>query len=615
MTKNSAERKIYIGGAGAFLNDSMTAVPQLLQSPKLDYLIADYLAEVTMPILARKRARFPEEGYSREFTERTWTEHVSELMRRGIKFVTNAGGHNPRACRDRMVEIARKQGLEPKIAVVDGDNVMGLIERLRDQSPPEMINLDMRFPKPEAVLCANAYLGATAIAEALRQGADFVITGRVVDSALVLGPLIKEFNWALDDYDRLAAGTLAGHVIECGCQATGGTFTDWEAVPDWAHIGYPLIECSADGSFIVTKNEGSGGLVSRATVSEQILYEVGNPQAYIVPDVVCDFSNVLVEEVGHNRVRVSNATGHPPTDNYKVSIGFTDGYRFIGLTPVLGIQAARKGERQAAALVERVEEILRKHDFAPFRAMRIEALGSEASYGANARTRETREVVMRVGVEHEKADALKYYVQEFYSPAVSMSVGTTSILGTRHEIEPVIRIFSCLVSRERVTPVLSFNGNEQQIPTTRPAKPYSQQSAPPRVAQRASTEATPHTVRLLDLAYARSGDKGNSFSIGVFARRPEYLPYIRQALDEAKVMDFFRHEFEGERQPTIVRFEAPGLDGLNLLFTGALGGGQLSSLRIDALAKAKAQQLLDFMVPVSANIKQALTMPALDVAR
>jgi hypothetical protein len=606
MTKNSSERKIYIGGAGAFLNDSMTAVPQLLRSPKLDYLIADYLAEVTMPILARKRARHPEEGYSREFTDWTWNENLRELMRRGIKLVTNAGGHNPRACRERMLEIAKKQGLEPKIAVVDGDDVVGLMPELQNQAPREMINAGMRFPKPEAVLCANAYLGATAIAEALRQGADFVITGRVVDSALVLGPLLKEFNWALDDYDRLAAGTLAGHVIECGCQTTGGTFTDWEIVPDWAHIGYPLIECSEDGSFIVTKPEGSGGLVSRATVSEQVLYEVGNPQAYMVPDVVCDFSNVSVEEIGPNRVRVRNALGYPPTDSYKVSIGFTDGYRFIGLTPVLGMQAARKGERQAAALIERVGEILRKRDFAPFRAVRIEALGTETSYGANARNRDTREAIMRVGVEHEQREALKFYVQEFHSPAVSMSVGTTSMLGTRHEIEPVIRIFSCLVPREKITPVLSFEGRDQPIPTESPAQRYRPQVAKSPAILAASTQATTDTVRLVDLAWARSGDKGNSFNIAVIARKPEYLPYIREALDEGKLMEFFKHEFEGEREPKVVRFEAPGLDGLNLLFTGALGGGQLSSLRIDALAKAKAQQLLDFPVPVPADIKRAV---------
>jgi hypothetical protein len=341
-------------------------------------------------------------------------------------------------------------------------------------------------------------------------------------------------------------------------------------------------------------------------VSEQVLYEVGNPQAYIVPDVVCDFSNVLVEEIGPNRVRVRNAIGYPPTDNYKVSIGFTDGYRFIGLTPVLGIQAARKGEQQAAALVQRVEEILRDHDFGPFRAVRIEALGAEASYGANARSRETREVIMRVGVEHEQRDALKFYVQEFYSPAVSMSVGTTTILGTRHEIEPVIRIFSCLVPRKQIIPVLSFAGKDQQLPTERPAQVYNPQMAKVPVIAKSNTKAAADTVRLLDLAWARSGDKGNSFNIAVIARKPEYLPYIRQALDKGKLMEFFKHEFQGEREPKVVFFEAPGLNGLNLLFTGALGGGQLSSLRIDALAKAKAQQLLDFPVQVPTEIRMAV---------
>ena len=601
-----AEHKIYIGGAGAFLGDSMTAWPQLLACPKLDYLIADYLAEVTMPILAKKRAKLPKEGYAREFTEWTWKANLPEMMRRGVKLVTNAGGHHPRACRDRMLEIAAELGFQPKIAVVDGDDVRDLMPELHRAPPREMISEDMTFPAPEKILCANAYLGAGAIAEALRRGADFVITGRVVDSALALGPLIKEFGWSMDDYDILAAGTLAGHVIECGAQTTGGIFTDWEDVPDWAHIGYPLIECSADGSFIVTKPEGSGGLVSRGTVSEQVLYEIGDPQAYVVPDVVCDFSQVKVEEVGKNRVRVSNASGYPPTDNYKVSVSFEDGYRYIGLMPVLGMGAVRKGERQAAALVERVEEILRHRNYGPFRAVRIEALGAEASYGAQARNRDTREAIIRVGVEHDQRDALKYFVHEFYSPAVSMSVGTTTFLGARHDIEPIIRIFSGLVPREKIVPVLSFEGTEEYLHTVQPAEVFSPQMVRRPSVESETAEST-DTVPLIDLAWARSGDKGNSFSIAVLARKPEYLPYIRQALDEKRVFDFFRHEFEGERNPGVVRFEAPGLDGLNLLFTGALGGGQLSCLRIDALAKAKAQQLLEFPVPVPASVRRAVT--------
>jgi hypothetical protein len=600
-----AEHKIYIGGAGAFLGDSMTAWPQLLACPKLDYLIADYLAEVTMPILAKKRAKLPREGYAREFTEWTWKANLPAMMRRGVKLVTNAGGHNPRACRERMLEIAAELGLKPKIAVVDGDDVRDLMPELHRAPPREMISEDMAFPAPEKVLCANAYLGAGAIAEALRRGADFVITGRVVDSALALGPLIKEFGWSMDDYNSLAAGTLAGHVVECGAQTTGGIFTDWEDVPDWAHIGYPLIECSADGSFIVTKPEGSGGLVSRGTVSEQVLYEIGDPQAYVVPDVVCDFSQVKVEEVGKNRVRVSNASGYPPTDNYKVSVSFEDGYRYIGLMPVLGMGAVRKGERQAAALVERVEEILRNHNYGPFRAVRIEALGAETTYGAQARHRDTREAIIRVGVEHDQRDALKYFVHEFYSPAVSMSVGTTTFLGARHDIEPIIRIFSGLVPREKIVPVMSFDGTEESLHTARPAEVFSPQMIRRPSVQSETAEST-DTVPLIDLAWARSGDKGNSFSIAVLARKPEYLPYIRQALDEKRVFDFFRHEFEGERNPGVVRFEAPGLDGLNLLFTGALGGGQLSSLRIDALAKAKAQQLLEFPVPVPPSLRRAV---------
>lgn len=601
---SSRDRKIVIGGAGAFLSDSITAFPQLLKLPKLDYLIADYLAEVTMPILALKRAHKPGEGYAREFTEWEWRDNLREILRRRVKVVTNAGGLNPRACRERMLEIAAELGFSPRIAIVEGDDVRPLLPGLQAERLQDMITGNEAFPDPQEVLCANAYLGAVPIARALEEGADFVITGRVVDSALVLGPLIKEFGWSLDDYDRLAAGTLAGHVIECGAQTTGGTFTDWEDVPDWAHIGYPFIECASDGTFVVGKPEGTGGIVTVGSVSEQVLYEVGDPQAYIVPDVVCDFSQVRVEQVGPDRVRVSNAIGRPPTDKFKVSISYQDGYRYVGLWPVLGIDAARKGERQALALVQRVEELLRDRNIGPFRAMRIEALGAEASYGSHSRARASREVVMRVGVEHEDRDALKLFAREFHSPAVSMSVGTTAILGVRSQIEPVIRIFSCLVPRARITPRLSYGELEQELPDARPRAAFA-----PDMVVRPSIEAAPAEasdeeapVRLLDLAWARSGDKGDSFSIAVLARRAEYLPYIRRQLTEKAVSDFFEHEFDGSDKARVTRFEAPGVNGLNFLLVGALGGGQLSSLRIDSLAKAKAQQLLDFPLQVPADL-------------
>jgi hypothetical protein len=454
-------------------------------------------------------------------------------------------------------------------------------------------------PAAADVLSVNAYFGARPIVDALAAGAEVVITGRVVDSALVLGPLVHEFGWAWDDYDRLAQGSLCGHVLECGAQATGGLFTDWESVPDWAHIGYPIAECAEDGSFVVTKPEGSGGLCTEATVAEQILYEVGDPQSYALPDVICDVTDVTVQGVGDQRVRVAGARGRAPSGAYKVCLTHQDGWRVIAAMPVVGRDAARKAERQAAAVIERVEELLRARNLGPFRAVRIEPLGAETTYGAQARMQGTREVVCRIGVEHDDPGALDVFLRELDSPTTSMSVGTTGWFGGRPSPGPVVRVFSFLTPRESVPAVVDLGGHRtvSEMAPTMPVAPAA--PLPPGPSAAAGDQAMVR-VPLIDLAWARSGDKGDAFNIGVIARRPEFLPWIRVALTEAAVRDFFAHEFAHEFKtvgaPSVTRYEVPGLGALNFHLTQSLGGGQMATLRLDALAKGKAQQLLDFEV-------------------
>lgn len=595
---------VKIGGAGGFLGDSSVSTPQLLRAGGLDYIILDYLAEATMAALGRMKSSNSSEGYARDFTEWVWKDNLRELKAQGVRIVTNAGGVNPRACRARMEALAREAGLDFRIAVVEGDDLTDRLSDLAGRGLTEMFT-GAPFPDPAKVFTANAYLGGRPIAAALAAGADMVITGRVVDSALTLGPLMHEFGWTDTDLDRLSAGSLAGHVIECGAQATGGLFTDWEDVPDWAHIGYPIIECHADGSFVVTKPAGTGGLVSPAAVAEQILYEVGDPQAYALPDVVCDFADVRVEAAGPDRVRVTGARGHAPSGAYKVCVTFQDGARFLGAMPVVGRDAARKAERQAAAVLERVGEMLRDRNLPPFRDTRIEVLGAEASYGANARpeAQAAREVVARVGAEHEDAAALQLMMREFASPTTSMSVGSTGWFGGQPTISPVSRVFSILIPREEVPARVDVGGDCLTVAAERPAAPFA-----PEMIERPAPPAEPAPggemakVRLIDLAWARSGDKGDAFNVGVIARRPEYLPWIRSALTEEAVKTFFAHEFEGAEHPQVVRYEVPGLDALNFHCIQSLGGGQFASLRLDPLAKGKAQQLLDMELSVPASL-------------
>lgn len=595
------DRIIRIGGACGFYGDSSVAPAQLIGAG-VDYLVLDYLAEATMSVLGSMRRKRDTLGYAHDFTEWVWKDNLHAIKRTGTKIVTNAGGVNARACAARMADLAAKEGLDFRIAIVEGDD---LIDRIDSLSGDREMFTGLPFPPADRINTCNAYLGAGPIARALAMGADAVITGRAVDSALVLGPLMHEFGWTPDDHDRLAQGSLAGHVLECGAQGSGALFTDWEDVPDWAHIGYPIAECRADGSFVVTKPEGTGGLVSVPVVAEQILYEVGDPQAYMLPDVVCDFTPVTLEQLGENRVRVSGAKGCPPTGRYKVSITWNDGERCIGFMPIVGRDAAKKGARQAQAVLTRVEEMLRERNLAPFRASRIEVIGAETSYGANARPQAmaTREVVYKLAVEHDDPAAFKLFLREFDSPTTSMAVGTTGWFGGRAQVSPVMRVFSTTIDRRDVPVTVTLGDAVETIVARPPATPFDAamvtRPVPPAGVQ---AEADMQSVPLIALAWARSGDKGDAFNIGVIARDAAYLPWISAALTPAAMRDWFAHDFEGAAHPEVRRYDVPGLGAINLHCLNSLGGGQFASLRLDPLAKGKAQQLLDMPVPVPARL-------------
>lgn len=598
------DRTVRIGGACGFYGDSSIAPRQLLDAG-VDYLMLDYLAEATMSVLGQMRKKRDTLGYAMDFTEWVWKDNLQAIRDTGTKIVTNAGGVNPHGCAARLREIARDAGLDFRIAVVTGDEMMDRIDAFSGDT--ELFTA-APFPPKDAIMTANAYLGAEPIARALAMGADVVVTGRCVDTALALGPLMHEFGWSAQDHDALSGGSLAGHVLECGAQGSGALFTDWEDVGDWAHIGYPIAECAADGSFVVTKPDGTGGLVSPGVVAEQVLYEIGDPQAYMLPDVVCDWSGVTVEETGPDRVRVTGARGYPATGRYKVSITWADGQRCIGFMPIVGRDAAKKAQRQADAILERLDEMLRARNLAPFRASRVEVIGAESSYGANAApaAAATREVIYKIAVEHDDPRAFRLFLRELDSPTTSMAVGTTGWFGGRAQVTPVMRVFSTTVAREDVPVTVSLDDTKEQIPSPALARAFSHDMIERPVIAANAGDAAPddaqHTVPLISLAWARSGDKGDAFNVGVIARRPEYLPFIRAALSEDTVLRWFAHEFEGGANPAVRRYEVPGLHAINLHCLDALGGGQFASLRLDPLAKGKAQQLLDFPVPVPADI-------------
>ena len=596
-----ADSPVRIGGASGFWGDSMVGAPQLVNSGLIDYLVFDYLAETTMSILAAARAKKPELGYATDFVDSAMKQVLPEVMRRGIKVIANAGGINPRGCADALQALAAALGLTPRIAVVEGDDVGALMPALRDAGTRDMYTGEAL---PTEVLSANAYFGALPIAAALSAGADIVITGRCVDSAVTLGALIHEFGWSPGDYDRLAGGSLAGHIIECGCQATGGLFTDWQEVLDWAHIGYPIVECADDGSFVLSKAPGTGGIVRRACVAEQLLYEIGDPAAYLLPDVSCDFRHVRIEQLDDDHVRVGGARGRMPTATYKVSATQLDGFRCAGMMAIVGIDAAAKAQRTGEAIVERTRGILQLMGLPDYTAVHIELFGAESLYGAHARTRTSREAMVRVVVDHPMRKALDMFAREIAPAGTSWSPGTTMASGGgRPSPSPLIRPFSLLLDKGRA-PASVVVGRERMAVDVPVGDPAPIAPAPTREPEPwiDPPDEMLVDVPLVKLAFGRSGDKGDISNIGLIARRPEWLPLLWQRVTPEAVQAHFSHLVKGR----VERFALPGIDAMNLMLHDALAGGGPASARFDPLGKGMAQMLLDMPIGVPASLAARL---------
>jgi hypothetical protein len=603
-------RIVRIGGASGFWGDSSVGAPQLVASGQIDYLVFDYLAELTMSILAGARLKKPELGYATDFVSVAMRAVLKDVVAQGIRVVSNAGGVNPHGCAAALAALAAEQGLTLKIAVVDGDDVMPLLAQLRAQADP-VRELQSGAALPAQVLTANAYLGALPIQAALDDGAQVVITGRCVDSAVTLGVLMHAFGWNADQHDLLAAGSLAGHIIECGCQATGGLHTDWDTVPDWPHIGYPIVECHADGSFVCTKPAGTGGLVTPAVVSEQMLYEIGDPARYLLPDVVCDFTRVTVAQAGPNRVVVRGARGSAPTESYKVSATYMDGYKISTQLTIVGIDAVAKARRTGQAILERTSELLQNAGMAPYTASHIEVLGAESCYGPHARAGQTREAILRLTATHARKDALELLAREVAPAGTSWAPGTTGAGGGRASASPSIRQYAFLLPKSMLQPRVHRGDVVQTIAIPAPVghtavdtpsgEPAGTAAPMPAIPDAASETLT---VPLIRLAWARSGDKGDISNIGVIARDPALLPWLRQQLTEDAVAAYLAHLVKGR----VTRFEVPGIHAFNFVCEQALDGGGMASMRNDPLGKGMAQILLSMPMAVPAPLLGRLAL-------
>lgn len=461
MTAPRVDGVVRVGNGQGFWGDSARGPVQLVEGGPLDYLTLDYLAEVTMSILQKARARDPRLGYATDFV--TTVEQVLPRCReRGVRIVANAGGVNPAACADAVAEVAARLGAHGlRIGVVEGDDLLDRVGALVSEADP-WVNLDTGealIGSVDRVSSANAYLGAVPIMEALAAGADIVITGRCADASLAVGPIAHELGWDLADpggLDRLAQATAGGHVIECGTQCTGGNFEDWRQVGGWTDLGYPILEASADGTMVVTKHPGTGGIVTPDTVTAQLLYEIGDPAAYVTPDVVADFSGITLERVGDDRVRIRGARGRPATDTYKVSVTLPAGFRVVGQLVVAGPDAVDRAELAAEILFARLaaEGI----HFAP-RDRVVEILGAGGRAPRTGATVESArrpaapdppEVVLRIAVRGDDRRALARFGAELAPLLLSGPPGLTGFAGGRPKPTEVLTHWPTLVPKAAV---------------------------------------------------------------------------------------------------------------------------------------------------------------------
>ncbi len=595
---------VKIAGGTAFFADSFYGHPAMMRAG-VDYIVYDYLAEVTMSSLA---ADTKGPGYHPGFLADI-RPYLRELLDHKVKLVTNWGGLDPESAAEELRALARELGTSAKVGVVTGDDLRPRLDEIKAAGVREMFSGAL-LPDDREVLSSNAYFGGFPIAAALAAGADIVVTGRVVDSALALGALIHEFGWAPDDHDQLAAGTLVGHLLECSTQATGGTSTDWLDIPNPEDIGNPICECRADGGFVLTKPEGTGGRVNRGTAMEQMIYEVSDPRAYYAPDVVADFSEARFESDGEDRVLVTGVKGYPPTASYKVCATHREGWRGQVCQPIVGIGAAQKARRQAQALFDRTNNILRLRNLKPLNLAHAEVLGAESSYGPRSRQQDSREVVAMMTVDHDEPEGVQVFLKEQLCAISAMAQGTTMNLGGQlgRGVTPLMRVFNFLQPKEGIDPKVTLDGRDCGY------SPENREGFEPKMLAEAQEPAAPDdadvtlTFPLVRLAWARSGDKGNLFNVGIFAREERFYSYIAAALTAGVVADWYAHLVDDPANARADRYLLPGSRGLNFVVHDALGGGASLSARVDQLAKTMGQILLDFPVPVSRAIYDELAV-------
>lgn len=588
-----------IGNASGYWGDDPRALYRQVFGGRLDYITMDFLAEVTMSIMQKQRSRDPQAGYARDFLPMLEAV-LPKLLNDRTRIITNAGGVNPAACAEAIAALGKRLGVKPRIAVVYGDDILSQLGELQAKGCHfSNMETDEAFSTiASRIQSANIYFGAAPVAEALKWEPDIIITGRVTDTGITIGALLHELGWSLHDWDKMAAGIVAGHILECGSQSTGGNFTDWHLVKSYAQIGYPICEMHQDGTFYITKHPNTGGLVSVDTVREQLFYEMGNAKAYITPDAVADFTTIKLTQDGQDRVKVTGIKGYEPTPLYKVSMAYSDGYKVIGDIAISGPDAVAKAHKFAELFWERVGT--------DFTATSTELLGYDAfhrSAGHELGKGRANEILLRLGARDKHREKLRAMAKHIPGVILGGPPGV-AVIGGVPKVQEIVSYWPALMPKAAALPVVAlwddgytqvhavdstptgaFVADVSQADTaTKPSRSVAE-------AQQAGTGGEP----LVRIALTRSGDKGDTANIGVMARGPKSYAWLEKHLTAQVVKDLFQELCLGR----VTRHALPNMQGFNFLLEHALDGGGTMSLRSDAQGKTLAQGLAKqrFLIP------------------
>ena len=597
------KKKIRIANAGGYWGDDLDALYRQLSGGPLDYVTMDFLAEITMSILRKQQLKNPEMGYAGDFLNQLKT-CLPLIVKKKVKVITNAGGINPVGLGRQIVLLAQKMGFDLKVGVVYGDDVSQRLYELT-AAGEKFTNMETgaKFDGVmHRVTSANVYLGAEPVVAALKAGCEIIVTGRVTDTGITLAPMIHEFGWAMDDWDKMAAGIIAGHVIECGAQGAGGNITDWQDVPSFHKMGYPIIEMEPNGEFTVTKHKRTGGLVYEKSVKEQLVYEMGDPAQYISPDGVAFFNTIQVKDEGNDRVRISGIRGGPAPEMFKVSMAYADGWKAEGEVLISGPDVAKK-----AAVVE---DIFWKKVGHKFTKKNTALIGAGSIWPESLSNYSPQEVYLRFGVCDDDLAKINDFSKAL--PALILAGPSGMAVSTRGRPRPqqVVAYWPALMRRDGVTAkilTLDTAGEEAFWEIEFPVRgdvgePVRSDVKPAKRGSYKAPAGALKEVQLRQLCYARSGDKGDTCNIGMLARSPKVYDWICANLTAALVKRFFKGKVFGK----VTRFELDNLQGLNFLLEQSLGGGGTTSLLVDPQGKTMSQALLEMTVKVPSSLLRGL---------